>query len=167
MAEKVKSALWKSVLKKVWWTFFSLFVLLIIGITIAVNFVFTPDKLTPLVEKTANEYLNADVRIGEIELTFFSTFPEFGLKVSDARLVSGVFRDTVNSAVVSDSLVYVEKALITVEPLAYLMRNQIKVKDFIIDRPRIYAFVDTDGEANWTVYYMASATTVAVTGMME
>ena len=40
-------------------------------------------------EKTANEYLNADVRIGEIELTFFSTFPDFGLKVSDARVVPG------------------------------------------------------------------------------
>ena len=68
MAEKVKCALWKSVLKWVWWTLFSLFVLLLVGIAVAVNFIFTPEKLTPLVEKTANEYLNADVRIGEIDL---------------------------------------------------------------------------------------------------
>ncbi len=167
MAEKVKCALWKSVLKWVWWTLFSLFVLLLVGIAVAVNFVFTPEKLTPLVEKTANEYLNADVRIGEIELTFFSTFPDFGLKVSDARVVSGVFRDTSGCAVASDSLVYVEKALITVAPLAYLTHNQIKVKDFVIEHPRIYAFVDAAGEANWNVYDMAADTAVADSGRME
>ncbi len=168
MAEKVKCALWKSVLKWVWWTLFSVFVLLIIGITVAINFVFTSEKLTPLVEKAANEYLNADVRIGEMELTFFSTFPDFGVKVSDARVVSGVFRDTTGGAgVASDSLMYVEKVLITVNPLAYLKKKKIKVKDFILDNPRIYAFINADGEANWNVYDMASDTTVADSGTVE
>ncbi|MCM1441746.1 MAG: AsmA family protein, partial [Roseburia sp.] len=168
MAEKVKCALWKSVLKWVWWTLFSVFVLLIIGITVAINFVFTSEKLTPLVEKAANEYLNADVRIGEMELTFFSTFPDFGVKVSDARVVSGVFRDTTGGAgVASDSLMCVEKVLITVDPLAYLKKKKIKVKDFILDNPRIYAFINADGEANWNVYDMASDTTVADSGTVE
>lgn len=167
MAEKVKRALWKSVFKWVWWTLFSLFVLLLIGITVAINFVFTSARLTPFVEKTANEYLNADVQVGEIELTFFSTFPDFGVKVSDVRLVSGVFRDTTRDAVASDSLMYVEKVLITVDPLAYLKKKQIKIKDFILDTPRIYAFIDAEGEANWNVYDMASDTTVADTGDVE
>ena len=48
---KVKCALWKSVLKWVWWTLFSLFVLLLVGIAVAVNFIFTPEKLTPLVDE--------------------------------------------------------------------------------------------------------------------
>lgn len=168
MAEKVKKALWKSVLKWVWRTLFSLFVLLVIGIAVAVNFVFTSEKLTPLVVRTANEYLNADVQIGEIELTFFSTFPELGVKISDARLISGVFRDTSReSLVASDSLVYVEKALVTVDPLAYVFRNQLKVKDFVIDRPQIYAFVDTAGRANWNVFETASDTVVADSGKTE
>lgn len=168
MAEKVKKALWKSVLKWVWRTLFSLFVLLVIGIAVAVNFVFTSEKLTPLVVRTANEYLNADVQIGEIELTFFSTFPELGVKISDARLISGVFRDTSReSLVASDSLMYIEKALVTVDPLAYVFRNQLKVKDFVIDRPQIYAFVDTAGRANWNVFETASDTVVADSGKTE
>lgn len=168
MAEKAKKALWKSVLKWVGWTLFSVFVLLIIGIAIVINFVFTSEKLTPLVEKTANEYLNADVRIGEMELTFFSTFPDFGVKVSDTRVISGVFRDTTGgTGVASDSLMCVEKVLITVDPLAYLKKKQIKIKDFILDNPRIYAFINADGDANWNVYDMAPDTTVADSGIVE
>ncbi len=103
-----------------------------------------------------------------MELTFFSTFPDFGVKVSDARVVSGVFRDTTGGAgVASDSLMYVEKVLITVNPLAYLKKKKIKVKDFILDNPRIYAFINADGEANWNVYDMASDTTVADSGTVE
>ncbi len=145
-----------------------MFVLLVIGIAIAVNFVFTSSRLTPFVEKTANECLNAEVRIGEIELTFFSTFPDFGVKISDARLVSGVFRDTTTGGCASsDSLMCVGKVLITVDPWAYLSKKQIKIKDFILDSPRIYAFIDREGKANWDVYAAEADTMVADTGCVE
>lgn len=151
MSEKRKKALWKRLLKWISLTLLTLFVLLSVGIAVAIYFVFTPEKLTPYVQKTAAGYLNAEVEIGEIELTFFSTFPDFGLKITDASLISGVFRDSSRVSAATDSLMYIRQCVITVDPLAYLNRKQLKVKDFIIDSPRIYAYVDTAGRANWNI----------------
>lgn len=55
---------------------------------------FTPEKLTPVVVQTANRSLNARVELGSVDLTFFSTFPRFGLRVKDGTLVSKALRDT-------------------------------------------------------------------------
>lgn len=167
MAEKVKKALWKRILKWTGVTLLSLFILLLIGITVVINFVFTPEKLTPFIEKNANEYLNADIQVGGIELTFFSTFPDFGLKISDAHIISRVFHDTAQLTIASDSLMYIRECLITVNPVAYLKQKQIKVKDFVLDHPQIYAYVDTSGRANWNIFSMKSDTIVADTVKTE
>ena len=72
----MKKSLGKRVLKWTLWSLLALVVLILVGVTIVIHFIFTPAKLTPLVEKTAKEYLNAEVHFGNIELTFFSTFPD-------------------------------------------------------------------------------------------
>lgn len=158
----MNACLIKKILK---WTvriFLVLFAVLLIGIAIAVNFVFTPAKLTPVVQKTAASFLNADVHFGKIELTFFSTFPDFGLKMTDATVISGVFRDATQMPASQDSLMQVKTCLVTVNPMAYLLKNRIEVKDFVIEEPRIHAFVDTAGVANWNIVKADSAVTDTV-----
>lgn len=159
MSEKKKKSRWKKGLKWFLWTVFTLVVLLSVAIGIVLNFVFTPSKLTPKVEQLAREYLNADVRVGEIELTFFSTFPDFGLKVSDASVISCKFRDTTRLAATEDSLMVVKKCLITVNPMAFLKKNRIIVKDLVLEQPRIYAYIDTAGQANWDILQLPADTT--------
>lgn len=158
---KTKKHLWKRVVKWSLLTLLSLFVIVSIGVGVVIYFVFTPSKLTPLVEKTAREYLNADVHFGKIELTFFSTFPDFGLQMTDGTVVSNVFRDSTGGTETRDSLMSIESCLVTVNPMAYLLKNRIVVKDFVIDNPRIYAYVDSTGQANWDI--VAPSDTLAVT----
>ena len=79
MSGKVKKSKGKRILKWISLTILGIIVLIGIAIGIVINFVFTPSKLTPFVQKTAAQYLKADVHIGEIELTFFSTFPDCGI----------------------------------------------------------------------------------------
>lgn len=148
---KNKKTLWKRVVKWSLLTLLSLFVLVSIGAGVMIYFIFTPSKLTPLVEKTAAGYLNADVHFGKIELTFFSTFPDFGLQMTDGTVVSNVFRDSTKIAETRDSLMSIESCLVTVNPMAYLLKNRIVVKDFVIDKPRIYAYIDSTGRANWDI----------------
>ena len=50
-----------------------------------------------------------------------------------------------------DSLMRIESGLITVNPMAYLFKNRIVVKDFVLERPDIYAYVDSSGKANWNI----------------
>lgn len=150
---KRKKRCWRQWVKWVLLSLLSLVVLILLGIGIVIHFVFTPAKLTPWVEKTASEYLNAEVHFGNIELTFFSTFPDFGLEMTDAVIISGAYRDsTVNRpAEARDSLMNIRSCLITVNPVAYLTKNRIIVKDLILDQPEIHAFVDTAGMANWNI----------------
>lgn len=163
MEDKVKKSRLRRVLKWCVLTILSLIVLVLIGVSIVINFVFTPSRLTPMVEHVAKEFLNAEVTFGEIELTFFSTFPDFGLKMSNSTLISSVFRDSSAQAVGRDSLMFIKTCLVTVNPVDYLLKNKIVVKDFVIDQPEIYAYVDTVGVANWDILRVDSTVAVADT----
>lgn len=82
----------KSKTKRIWkWVLVSvasLLAVVAIAVAIALNFVFTPSKLTPAVEKMANGMLDAKVSIGKVDLTFFSTFPRLALRMEDVSVVS-------------------------------------------------------------------------------
>ncbi len=151
MTEYRKKTVWRRMLKGLLVTVLTVIVVLLAGIGIVLNFIFTPAKLTPLVEQKANEYLNAEVQVEEIELTFFSTFPDFGLKITNASVVSKVLQDSVSGVSKTDSLLYMERGIITIDPVAYLLHKQIKVKDFVLERPQIYAYVNAAGEPNWNI----------------
>ncbi|MBD9178714.1 MAG: hypothetical protein EGP82_05990, partial [Odoribacter splanchnicus] len=70
-------------------------------------------------------------------------------------------RDSTGGTETRDSLMSIESCLVTVNPMAYLLKNRIVVKDFVIDNPRIYAYVDSTGQANWDI--VAPSDTLAVT----
>lgn len=161
----MRRKLWKRIAKWGVLTLLTLLVVILIGAGIAVNFIFTPAKLTPVVEKTAAEFLNAEIRFGNIELTFFSTFPDFGVRMSDVTVISGVFRDssTVTPPSAQDSLMSVKSCLITVNPVAYLTKNRIVIKDFVLRQPEIFAYVDTAGVANWNIVRLPADTTAVDT----
>ena len=76
--------------KRILILFSSLIFLLMLAIGIAVWFVFTPGKLTPVVRTQAAKYLNCKTEIGDVELTFFSTFPRFGLRVNHFALINPI-----------------------------------------------------------------------------
>lgn len=155
----------KRIIKRTLLGLLSLSVVILIVIGIVIHFIFTPAKLTPMVEKAAAEFLNAEVRFGKIELTFFSTFPDFGLEMTDAKVISGVFRDSTSNVPPDsrDSLMSIRSCLVTINPLAYITKNRIVIKDFVLDQPEIYAYVDTAGIANWNVVKLTADTTLADT----
>ena len=41
-----------------------------------------------------------------------------------------------------DSLMNIKSCLLTINPIAYLTKNRIVVKDFVLEQPEIYAYVD-------------------------
>ncbi|MBR1632100.1 MAG: AsmA family protein, partial [Paludibacteraceae bacterium] len=76
----------------------SLLGLLIIGICAVLYIVFTPARLTPIVRQIAEKYVEAEVQIGAVEPTLFSTFPYLGVEISDIAVINpadGAASDTV------------------------------------------------------------------------
>lgn len=58
---------------------------LLLGVVL---FYLTPERLTPLVNKYAGNYLDADVHAARVELTFWSTFPRLEVEIDTLTIVS-------------------------------------------------------------------------------
>lgn len=137
----------------------ALLIAVFILIAFAINFVFTPAKVTPVVLKAANHSLDADLKIKSVELTFFSTFPNFGLKVDEGTLVSKALNDSLPQK--TDSLLSFKECVLTVNPLDYLFKNKISVHNLSLKNVSVYAYRDKVGKANWEIV-KASSDTLAV-----
>lgn len=122
---------------------------LLVAIAFVINFIVTPKKLTPVVLDAANQTLNAHLDMESVELTFFSTFPQFGLKVKNGSLVSKALNDS--SWCKTDSLLSFKECVLTVNPIAYLMENRIVVHNLSLEEVAVYAYRNKTGKANWEV----------------
>lgn len=130
-------------------TLASLLVVMAAVVAVAINFVFTSEKLTPVVLRVANQSLDAKLDMKSVELTFFSSFPRFGLKLTDGSLVSKAVRDTLWEK--TDSLVSFKKCVVVVNPIAYLKDKKINLYYLGLEDAAVYAYKDKNGTANWNV----------------
>ena len=119
------------------------------SIAIIVNFIFTPEKLTPVVLDVANQSLNAKLDMKRVELTFFSTFPQFGLQIEKGNVISKALKDTLWEK--TDSLARFNKCLVVVNPIDYLTNKKINIKRLSLEDATVYAFRDKQGNANWNI----------------
>lgn len=127
----------------------TVFLVLLVAIAFVINFIVTPKKLTPVVLDAANQTLNAHLDMESVELTFFSTFPQFGLKVKNGSLVSKALNDS--SWCKIDSLLSFKECVLTVNPIAYLTENRIVVHNLSLEEVAVYAYRNKTGKANWEV----------------
>jgi hypothetical protein len=103
-----------------------------------------PKKLTPLVVEQANRYLDAQLDCKHIELTYFETYPYVGVKLLNGHILSNVAK--------ADTLLAFGQVTVAIQPLDYLLKNQITIKNFSLRHPRFYGYVDSNGKANWEIY---------------
>ena len=136
-------------------TFFSLILFLSGIVACLVNFVFTPEKVTPVVERIASDYLDAEVKIGSVELTFFSTYPRVALDVKDGLVVSHALKDSCFDK--TDTLIGFKDCRIKANLGAYLARKRVVVRNITIDSARMYLFTDKNGVSNYDIFKKSNA----------
>ena len=126
-------------------------------VAFVINYVFTPDKLTPIVLNVANRSLDADLKVESVELTFFSTFPQFGLKVDEGFLVSKVLNDSLPQK--TDSLLAFKECVLIVNPLDYFLKNKISVYNLSLKKCCCLCLSKIKtGKANWEIVKTSSDT---------
>ena len=127
-----------------------------IGFSILNWGVLPPEKLTPLVIEQTNKFIDAHLDCERVELTYFETYPYLGVKLTNGHLISHVAEDSTahekELAIPSDSLLAFSRATLSLQPLDYLFGGKITIKDFSIENPRFYGFVNKNGHANWDIY---------------
>ncbi len=135
----------KKILKPLLIVLASLVFLIILGISVALWFVFTPERISPVVKNQANELLTCYTDIGRVELTFFRTFPRFGLKLEDLLLINPVQGAT------NDTLLNIKSMTGDIDIMAFWRRNEVILSDFMLENGTLHAFIDSLGNTNFDV----------------
>ena len=140
-------------LKIIGWTLLGLVLTVVVVACIAVWLVFTPARLTPIARDAADKFITCEHRIGEVDLTFFSTFPRFGLRADGLLLINpmeGAQNDTV---VVADHLVA------TVDVMEFLNRKNLHVHELLLDNTAVNFYIAPDGTNSFTGVFVSSPDT--------
>ena len=123
----------------------SLLAVVLLVVCIAVYVVFTPKQLTPIVRNVAAQYITCPHEVGEVELTFFSTFPEVGLRLNGLYVINPM------PGAPSDTVLVAPEAVLRLNIPRYLTRNELEVKELTLSRTQACLFMDESGRANWDV----------------
>lgn len=147
----------KKVLKWIGISLAGLIVLVAIVLGIAIWYVFTPEKVTPVIRSQAAKYLNCEAQIGEVEPTFFSTFPHFGLKVKQFALIKPV------AGAQSDTLIQAEQFVGIVDLKAFWKRNELILNEIQFSKGVLNVFIDSTGNTNLDIMKADTAAAQAET----
>lgn len=123
----------------------SLIAVVAIAAGILIWVVFTPEKLTPIVKNELAKMLTCEVQVNQVELTFFSTFPEFGLQIDNFLLKNPM------PGAPSDTLLSAERMVASVDIAALWKNNQVIVNELLLEQPNISVYVDSTGRANYDI----------------
>lgn len=131
----------------------SIILLLAIVIGSALWVVFTPERLTPIVRNVASEYVKCEHHIGQVELTFFSTFPHFGLAIDSIIVVNPV------EGAPSDTVLSVPHAVTSVDVMALLNEKTLSIPTLSMPDIQANIYIAADGQANYDVLALPQDTT--------
>ena len=125
-------------------------VLLVIGLAIWV--VFTPERLTPIVREVASEYVQCEHTIGKVELTFFSTFPRFGLNIDSVMLINPI------EGAPNDTVVAIPQMKVSLDVMDLLEKQTVTINELRLPDVVANIYVDSEGKANYDVVALPADT---------
>lgn len=126
-------------------TLASLLLAIIITFSVVSWIVFTPERITPIVRKQTEKRITCPSEIGEVELTFFSTFPHLGLKVDHFLLMNPVSGASV------DTLMYVERLVGVIDAAAWWKNEELILTGITLSGGTIHAITDSLGNSNFNI----------------
>ena len=135
----------KPVLKITLISLLAVVITLIIAISVMIWLVFTPTKLTPLVNKQLKTYLSCEAKTGEVELTFFSTFPEFSLKTNSLSLIQSMVDAP------TDTLLKTGRIIAAINIKSLLKENKLIIQNLDFTDVQFNGFVNVIGKTNFDI----------------
>ncbi|MDR0436745.1 MAG: AsmA family protein [Bacteroidales bacterium] len=122
----------------------SLIGLVLITFAIVCYVLFTPSRLTPLVNRFANEFLNADVHIEKVDLSYFSVYPFVRLNIDNVLItVQDNPQDTL-------TFIPIVKAKLNFNQLVF--RNNLILTTLELRGGITNVRFDQEGNMNWDIF---------------
>ncbi len=131
-------------------TLFSLILFFILSFSILMWVIFTPEKLTPLLRTQVEKIVPYPSEFGEVELTFYSTFPDFGIRVKNIVVISKT------DSFPSDTLLRLNEVVGAVDVRALWKNNELIVHKLSLSDGKMNIFTDSLGHSNYDLFLTGS-----------
>ena len=131
-------------------TLSSIIAILAIAIIIVCNIVFSPKTLTPIVRNNVGRFITCQADLDTAELTFFSTFPNFAINLSNVRVINPM------AEAQSDTLAYVGRLAASVNVSQFLFKGNLVINQVHLDNTTANIFCDSLGNANYNIVALSS-----------
>lgn len=126
-------------------------VLLVVGIACYV--VFTPKQLTPIANRVVDSLLTCPHELEEVNLTFFRTFPHFGVEVKGLYVINPM------EGAQSDTLLAAPDLLVDINIKQYLDSQILDIREVTLNDVILNPFINANGETNFDVLNLPKDTT--------
>jgi hypothetical protein len=133
-------------------TVLTLFAVLIVTVSVVSWLVFTPERITPIVRKQVSKFITCKSEIGQVELTFFSTFPDIGFRVSQFALINPA------AGAPSDTLVKVNQLVFLIDAAEWWKKNKVVLTGLELSGGSVNIFSDSLGKSNYDIMPPDTAT---------
>ena len=143
----------KRALKIFFWTLFGLILTVVAAVCLVVYVVFTPQQLTPIARQAAAQYVTCEHEIGEVDLTFFSTFPRFGLRADGLLLINP------KTGAPNDTVVEAKHLVATVDVMEFINHKNLHIHEAILEDATVHFYIAEDGTTNLTDVFVTSPDT--------
>lgn len=138
----------------------SLLGLVVIVCCVACWLIFTPARLTAIVNKLSGRFITCQSSFEKVDLTLFKTFPNVGLDVHNVKLVNPM------PGAPNDTLASIGDVTIGINLRAYLKEKNVIVNQVKIDETRANLYIDSLGRNNFTVFVTGDTTKKDTTSVM-
>lgn len=119
------------------------FIVLILGAMVAIPLIFK-DELIALAKEQIDNYVDADVAFGDMNVSLFRDFPNLALSIEDIHVVN-------RAPFAGDTLADIGEIAVSLDIMSVINGEQIVVKGFYLVDPTMNVTVLKDGKANYDI----------------
>ena len=132
--------------KITWITLGSLLGLVVVAVVVALWLIFTPSKLTKIVNGLSDKFITCEAKFGNVDLTLLSTFPDAGLKIENVVIVNPM------EGAANDTLAKIGSLTVGIDVMAFLKENKVIVHQVKLDDARANLYRNGRGESNFDIF---------------
>lgn len=127
--------------------------LVAVVVMVACWLLFTPARLTAIVNKLAGQYILCENHFERVDLTLFKTFPNAGLDIQEVYLVNPM------PGAPNDTVAHIGSLTVGIDVKAFWDDGSIIVRQLRIDNAYANLFTDAEGRSNLDIFPPSADTT--------
>ena len=137
--------------------FITLGVLILVVITaLMVIPTFFKGDILQIIEKQSAKYINAKLKIGDMNLSMFKSFPNLNVALKEVMI-------TGRDEFAGDTVVYIPLFEASVNLKSLIAGDELSVNQLLLKNCRIAPTVNSEGKANWDILLSSDSQTSATT----